>query len=80
MHESNALLFEDGDNNQMLEAIKQLVVEAELKAEVQLQAIQTIETRQLTWQQNATKIVKLFDVLSKRKIKAVDKYYIKSSV
>lgn len=80
VHESNALLFEDGDNNQMLEAIKRLAVEAELKAEVQQQAIQTIESRQLTWHQNAIKIAKLFEVLSKGQIKAVDEYSIKSSV
>ncbi|MGF1728607.1 glycosyltransferase family 4 protein [Photobacterium kasasachensis] len=63
VHELNALLFEEGDNQQMLAAIKRLVTEADLKADVQRQAVATIENRQLTWHQNAGKIVQRFQLL-----------------
>lgn len=77
-HESNAILFEDGNVDQMLEAIRRLVVEDDLKANLQQRAQQTIESRQLTWHQNATKIVNLFQLLLKGQARSVGKETIKS--
>lgn len=79
IHESNALLFEEGNNQQMLAAIKRLVVEADLKADVQRQAVATIENRQLTWHQNAQKIVQLFQMLLQDKRDVIQGTAVKSN-
>ncbi|GAB3516646.1 glycosyltransferase family 4 protein [Photobacterium alginatilyticum] len=80
VHESNALLFEEGDNQQMLAAIKRLVTEADLKADVQHQAVATIENRQLTWHQNAKKIVRRFQLLLQDKRGAIHHVAVKPNV
>ncbi|OLQ75504.1 hypothetical protein BIT28_23010 [Photobacterium proteolyticum] len=78
-HESNALLFEEGNNQQMLAAIKRLVFEPDLKADVQQQAVETIENRQLTWHQNAAKIVLRFQQLLRDKRHAIQDVVVKSN-
>lgn len=60
-HGHNALLFQDGNMDAMINAIEFLIQHPEQQARLRLAARQTINDKQLTWTANGEKIVRLFE-------------------
>ncbi|AJR09057.1 glycosyltransferase family 1 protein [Photobacterium gaetbulicola] len=63
----NALLFQNGDMDNMLHAIERLIHDTALRQRLQCNASQTIDEKQLTWQGNGEKIIQLFTQISTEK-------------
>ncbi|PSU35580.1 glycosyltransferase family 4 protein [Photobacterium lutimaris] len=60
----NALLFENGNMDSMLNAIERIIDDAALRVQLQHAASQTIDDKQLTWDCNGEKIIHLFTEIS----------------
>ncbi|KDM90748.1 glycosyltransferase family 4 protein [Photobacterium galatheae] len=62
----NALLFQEGNLNEMLMCIERLISDPQLRQHLSHQAAQTIHRRSLTWHHNAKSIVSRFQQLIER--------------
>lgn len=61
VHNSNALLFEEGNKEQMVAQIESLIVDTELRKKLQKEASKTILLKKLTWENNTRAILHWFD-------------------
>lgn len=58
-HENNALLFDENNPEEIIDCLKRLINDRQLMRKISANAINTVQTRDLTWQANALKIVTL---------------------
>ncbi|MDO6705895.1 glycosyltransferase family 4 protein [Photobacterium sp. 1_MG-2023] len=63
-NDENALLFQEGNLNEMLSKIEQLITDTSLRQRLSQNAAATIKDRHLTWQANAEKITAIFKRLT----------------
>jgi len=65
-HNKNALLFDPADPDAFVHCIEQLCDDVDLRKRLALAAKETITERKFTWENNAKRVVALFEILGAR--------------
>tara|TARA_R110001583_G_scaffold7158_6_gene35668 strand:- start:14522 stop:15658 length:1137 start_codon:yes stop_codon:yes gene_type:complete len=65
LNEKNSALFNENDLTEMLDSIHQLIESESRRGQLSINAIQTIESLELSWLGNGQKIIDNFDLLRK---------------
>ncbi len=63
----NALLYDMNNPNEILDCVTRILEDEALRAQLQREAIKTVEDRKLTWNNNAKRIEHIFSMLTTSK-------------
>lgn len=64
-HDENALLFDPEDDQDFMRHLYSFCINNELRSRIGLAAAKTVENKKLYWEENARRVTKLFNQLSK---------------
>lgn len=64
-HDENALLFDPEDDQDFMRHLYSFCINKELRSRIGLAAAKTVEDKKLYWEENARRVTKLFNQLSK---------------